>query len=89
MTKSTTVKNKPRNQYTPEFREQVLALADSVGVDQAARELNLYESKPYMWRSKTRQQNNSGNAVVLIHQQEELPNRLPRNVAEGFSLNNH
>ncbi len=37
MTKSTAVKNKPRNQYTPEFREQALTLADTVGVAQAAR----------------------------------------------------
>ncbi len=44
MTKSTAVKNKPHNQYTPEFREQASALADTVGVAQAARELNLYES---------------------------------------------
>jgi|GEM_PF-1874739 hypothetical protein len=29
MTKSTAVKNKPRNQHTPEFREQALALADT------------------------------------------------------------
>jgi transposase len=60
MTTSTDVKNKPRNQYTSEFREQALSLADTVGVAQAARELNLYESQLYTCRSITRQQNNSG-----------------------------
>ena len=79
MTKSTAVKNKPRNQYTPEFREQALALADTVGVAQAARELNLYESQLYTWRSKTRQQNNSGE-----QEQQQLAEiaRLKRQLAE-------
>ncbi len=44
MKKSTAVKNKPRNNFTPEFREQALALADIVGVAHAVRELNFYES---------------------------------------------
>ncbi|WP_159338646.1 IS3 family transposase [Erwinia rhapontici] len=79
MTKSTDVKNKPRNQYTPEFREQALSLADTVGVAQAARELNLYESQLYTWRSKTRQQNNSGE-----REQQQLAEiaRLKRQLAE-------
>jgi transposase len=80
MTNSTAVKNKPRNQYTPEFREQALALADTLGVAQAARGLNLYESQPYTWRSKARQQNNSG-------EQEQQPlaeiARLKRQFAEN------
>jgi len=79
MTKSTAVKNKPRNQYTPEFREQALSLADTVGVAQAARELNLYESQLYTWRSKTRQQNNSDE-----REQQQLAEiaRLKRQLAE-------
>ncbi len=35
--------------YTPEFREHALALADTIGVAQSARELNLYESELYMF----------------------------------------
>lgn len=79
MTKSTAVKNKPRNQYTYEFREQAFSLADTVGVAQAARELNHYESQRYTWRSKTRQQNNGGE-----REQQQLAEiaRLKRQLAE-------
>jgi len=46
MTKSTT-----RKKYAPEFKEEALRLASKVGVTKAARELGVYQSQIYGWRS--------------------------------------
>jgi transposase len=54
MTKSASTSKKPRKQHTPEFRNEALKLAERIGV--AARELSLYESQLYAWRSKQQQQ---------------------------------
>ena len=51
MTKSVTVSKKPRKQHSPEFRREALKLAERIGVAAAARELSLYESQLYAWRS--------------------------------------
>lgn len=56
MTKPVTVSKKPRKQHTPEFRQKTLKLAERIGVAAAARELSLYESQLYTWRSKQQQQ---------------------------------
>lgn len=50
MTKPASTNKKPRKQHTPEFRNEALKLAKRIGV--AARELSLYESQLYAWRSK-------------------------------------
>ncbi|SYJ19055.1 transposase IS3 [Klebsiella pneumoniae] len=52
MTKPTSTTKKPHKQHTPEFRQEALKLAERIGVAAAARELNLYESQLYNWRSK-------------------------------------
>lgn len=52
MTKPTTISKKPRKQRTPEFRLEALKLVERIGVAAAARELSLYESQLYAWRSK-------------------------------------
>jgi transposase len=44
MTKSASTSKKPRKQYTPDFRNEALKLAERIGVA-AARELNLYASQ--------------------------------------------
>ena len=56
MTKSALTNKKPRKQHTPEFRNEALKLAERIGVAAAARELSLYDSKLYAWRSKQQQQ---------------------------------
>ncbi|MCD3590407.1 transposase, partial [Escherichia coli] len=43
---------KKRKQHSPEFRSEALKLAERIGVTAAARELSLYESQLYNWRSK-------------------------------------
>ncbi|MEL0552157.1 IS3 family transposase [Raoultella lignicola] len=52
MTKPASTSKKPRKQHTPEFRNEALKLAERIGVAAAARELSLYESQLYAWRSK-------------------------------------
>lgn len=42
---------KIRKTYSAEFKEEALKLAAKVGMAQAARELNVYESQLYAWRS--------------------------------------
>ena len=59
MTKSATVSKKPRKQYSPEYRSEALKLAERIGIAAAARELSLYESQLYAWRSKIQQQKTS------------------------------
>ena len=52
MTKPASTTKKTRKQHTPEFRNEALRLAERIGVAAAARELSLYESQLYNWRSK-------------------------------------
>lgn len=52
MTKPVSTSKKYRKQHTPEFRNEALRLAERIGVAAAARELSLYESQLYTWRSK-------------------------------------
>ncbi len=79
MTKPSATKNKPRKQHTPAFREEALKLAQRIGVDAAARELGLYESRLYTWRSKQQQ------SLYSSEREHELATenaRLKRQLAE-------
>lgn len=55
MTKPSATKNKPRKQHSPAFRDEALKLAQRIGVAAATRELCLYKSQLYTWRSKQQQ----------------------------------
>ncbi len=84
MIKSVSTSKKLRKQHTPEFRAEALKLAERIGVAAGARELSLYESQLYNWRSKQQQQMTSSahesemaveNARLkrqLVEQAEEL-----------------
>lgn len=79
MNKSATTSNKPRKQHTPEFRQEALKLAERIGVAAAARQLSLYESQLYAWRSKLQQQ------MTTTERESELTAenaRLKRQLAE-------
>ena len=78
MTKPTATK-KPRKQHTPEFRQEALKLAEHIGVAAAARELSLYESQLYNWRSK--QKNQATSSERESEQAAEIA-RLKRQLAE-------
>lgn len=78
MTKPTTTSKKARKQHTPEFRDETLKLAERI-VAAAARQLSLYESQLYTWRSKQQQQ------ITSSERESELAAesaRLKRQLAE-------
>ncbi len=79
MTKSVSTSKKPRKQHTPEFRNEALKLAERIGVAAAARELSLYESQLYNWRSK--QQSQTTTSERESEQAAEIA-RLKRQLAE-------
>lgn len=79
MTKPVSTSKKPRKQHTPEFRNEALKLAERIGVAAAARELSLYESQLYAWRSKLK------NAHSSSEREQEMAveiARLKRQLAE-------
>lgn len=82
MTKPTTTSKKPRKQHTPEFRDETLKLAERIvaaAAAAAARQLSLYESQLYTWRSKQQQQ------ITSSERESELAAesaRLKRQLAE-------
>lgn len=79
MTKPVLTQKQPRKQHTPEFRQEALKLAERIGVATAARELRLYESQLYAWRSKQKQQ------LTSTERESELAAenaRLKRQLAE-------
>ncbi|GAB0542780.1 hypothetical protein LL01C3_28700 [Escherichia coli] len=65
MTKTVSTSKKPRKQHSPEFRSEALKLAERIGVTAAARELSLYESQLYNWRSKQQNQQTSRTYVQM------------------------
>ena len=79
MTKPSSSAKKPRKQHTPEFRQEALKLAERIGVAAAARELSLYESQLYTWRSK--QQHQATSSERESEQAAEIA-RLKRQLAE-------
>ncbi|EDX5492930.1 Transposase for insertion sequence element IS904 [Salmonella enterica] len=79
MTKPASTTKKPRKQHTPEFRHEALKLAERIGVAAAARELSLYESQLYNWRSK--QQNQLSSSEREQEMSAEIA-RLKRQLAE-------
>ncbi len=68
-----------RKQHSPEFRSEALKLAERIGVTAAARELSLYESQLYNWRSK--QQNQQTSSERELEMSTEIA-RLKRQLAE-------
>ncbi|EGJ6451826.1 TPA: transposase, partial [Escherichia coli] len=73
------ISKKPRKQHTPEFRNEALKLAERIGVAAAARELSLYESQLYAWRSKQQQQMSSSERESELAAENV---RLKRQLAE-------
>lgn len=79
MTKTALSSKKTRKQYTPEFRQEALKLAVRIGVAAAARELSLYESQLYAWRSNLKKAHSSS------EREQEMSTeiaRLKRQLAE-------
>ena len=72
-------KEKHDPDWMREFRQEALKLAERIGVAAAARELNLYESQLYNWRSK--QQNQFSSSEREQEMSAEIA-RLKRQLAE-------
>ncbi|MEW3541308.1 transposase, partial [Escherichia coli] len=70
---------KKRIQHSPEFLSEALKLAERIGVAAAARELSLYESQLYAWRSKLQQQMSSSERESELAAENA---RLKRQLAE-------
>lgn len=81
MTKPLSTSKKPRKQHTPEFRDEALRLAQRIGVAAAARELNLYESQLYAWRSK-QQMTSSERESELAAENARLKRQLAEQAEE-------
>jgi len=73
------VKKTSRKRYSKEFKDEALALAQSIGVAAAAKELGLHESQLYAWRIKARSEQDQ--SEVERNQAAEIA-RLKRQVAE-------
>lgn len=73
MTKTVSTSKKPRKQHSPEFRSEDLKLAERIGIAAAARELSLYESQLYNWRSKQQNQQTSSERELETGQDYESP----------------
>ncbi|EEI7808187.1 transposase [Salmonella enterica] len=79
MTKPASTIKKIRKQCTPEFLQEALKLAERISVAAAARELRLYESQLYNWRSKQQQQLSSSDRENELSTENV---RLKRQLAE-------
>lgn len=68
---------KQRKTYTTEFKQEALKLADRIGVSAAAKELGLYDSQLYNWRSaKEKKANTSQREAELLAEVAKLKRQL-------------
>jgi transposase len=68
---------KIRKVYSAEFKEEALKLAAKVGIAQAARELIIYESQLYAWRSLAQKKaSTSERESVLATENAKLKRQL-------------
>ena len=56
-----------RKRHSEEFKAEVLALADTVGVSAAATQLGLHSSQIYGWRSKAQLLESRGQIARKTH----------------------
>jgi len=70
---------KTRKVHTAEFKAEALKLADKIGVSAAARELKLYESQLYNWRSAAQKKSSTSEREAALAAEVA---RLKRQLAE-------
>ena len=68
-----------RKRHSQQFKTEALALAERVGVAEAARQLGLHESQLYGWRSRARLHQEQGEAERNLAAENA---RLKRQLAE-------
>ena len=70
---------KSRKRYSKQYKDEALALAERIGVSEAAKQLGLHDTQLYAWRSKARLQQQRGE----VEEKLALENaRLKRQLAE-------
>ena len=62
MAKQSKSSQKPRRRFAKEFKSEALALAEKVGVSEAAEQLNVQPSQLYAWRAKAHALQRQGEA---------------------------
>jgi len=83
-----TMKKKPQptrsnKKYPPEFRSEALKLAEKIGVAEAARQLSLYESQIYGWRSaEEKKKSTSARETELATENARLKRQLAAQAEE-------
>lgn len=70
---------KTRKVHSPEFKAEALKLAEKIGIAAAAKELKIYESQLYNWRSAAEKK--SSTSAREAAQAAEIA-RLKRQLAE-------
>ena len=69
--------SKSRRRHSQAFKDEALKLAATVGVTQAARQLGVYESQIYQWRSKSQAvKNRSAREEELAAENAKLKRQL-------------
>lgn len=68
---------KTRKTHTAEFKAEALKLAERVGVAEAARQLKIYESQLYNWRTAIERKSNTSERIP---QGQVLP-RAPKTLS--------
>lgn len=66
MTKTVKKTKTTRAKYNTAFRTEALALADRIGVAQAAKQLDLHESQIYNWRMKSKLKDNTSEREQVL-----------------------
>ena len=79
MSKTTTEHKKTLARYSQPYKDEALALAESVGMSKAAAQLGLKEAQLYAWRIKARQVMNTGEREQQLADENV---RLKRQLAE-------
>ena len=79
MSKQKPTDKKARRQYTDEFKQEALGLAERIGIAKASEKLGVAESQLYYWRSKMRSRMSQGDRE---QQQAAEIVRLKRQLAE-------
>ena len=86
MTKNTTEQKKTRTQYSQNYKDDALTLAERVGFSKAATQLGILESQLYYWKNKLRQQQTSSEREQLLADENARLKRLLAEQAEELAI---
>ena len=86
MTKQTTTQKNTRTQYSQNYRDDALALAERIGFSKAATQLGILESQLYYWRNKQRLQQSSSEREQSLADENAKLKRLLAEQAEELAI---